>query len=89
MGVIIAVVNRIHQARLSWGISGGHGEIGIATKVSQQADFIVEATPTTIGPRIIQRPVPVDESERQLPIALPQQTMFAYPIRYKNRLCGR
>jgi hypothetical protein len=61
---------------LGWRIAGRHREVGIAAKVSQQADFIVKATPAAIRPRIVQGPVAMDESERQLPVALPQQTML-------------
>jgi hypothetical protein len=61
---------------LGWRIAGRHGEIGIATQVSQQADFIAKATPAAIRPRIVQGPVAVDESECQLPVALAQQAML-------------
>jgi hypothetical protein len=61
---------------LGWRIAGRHSEIGIATKVSQQADFIAQATPAAIRQRIVQGPVAVDESERQFPVALAQQTVL-------------
>src|SRR5208282_2116723 len=57
-------------------IPGRHGEVGIATEVSQHSDLIVEATQPSVRPRIIQGPVTVDETERQLSIALSQQTVF-------------
>src|ERR1035437_7685919 len=50
--IIGAVVDRIHQSSLGWRIAGRHGEIGVTTKVSEQLDFIVEATPAAIRPRI-------------------------------------
>src|SRR5580704_17445286 len=62
--IAVAIVNRIYQARLGWRSAGRHSEIGIATKVSQQADFISKATPAAIRPRIVQGPVAMDESER-------------------------
>jgi hypothetical protein len=58
-------------------IPGRHSEVGVTTKVSQQPDFIVEATPAAIRPRIVQRPVAVDEAECQLSFRLAQQTMLA------------
>src|SRR6266853_5705629 len=77
IGIILAPINRVHQASLGGRVPRRHSEIGVATEIPQQQDFIVEAAPPAIRPRIIQRPVSMDEPERQLSIALAKQAVLA------------
>src|SRR5262249_18182425 len=73
--VIRGPINRVHDASLRGGWRGGQCKVRVATQVSQQGDFVVQAAPAAVGPRVIKRPVAVDEPESDFAVVLPQQAV--------------
>ena len=77
VGVIGAPINLVDDAALRGRGKRGHGEIGVAAQVAEQGDFSVEAAAPAIGPRVVQRPVAMNESEDGAAVLLAEQAVIA------------
>jgi hypothetical protein len=50
-------------------------EISVAAQLLQQRELVVEATPTSVRPSVVKRPVAVDEAEDRLSHSRSEQSM--------------
>jgi hypothetical protein len=73
IGIVGTPVNLIDNAGLRGGRQRWHREIGIATEFTEQSDFSVQSAPFTVRSRIIERPVPVNETKNCTAILLSQK----------------
>ena len=64
--IVGGVVDRVDHPRLRIARCRRQGEIGIAAQVTQQGQLVVDAAPATVGARVVQAPVAVDEAKAQL-----------------------
>jgi hypothetical protein len=55
-------IDAIDRASLSITGSRGHREVGVASGLQQDRNFVVDATPLLIAPRIAESPVAMDET---------------------------
>lgn len=76
VSVVCTPINLIHNSTLSSRRNGGHREIGIASEVTKECDLAVDTTPSPVRPRVIERPVSVNEREDRAAVLLPQQPMI-------------
>jgi len=84
--VIGGVVDAIDGTSLG-GVGGGRkGKIGIAAAFAQDRQLVVDATPFTVGPGVIECPVSVNESERDGAIGRLSQQAVAMKQRLSKPL---
>src|SRR5207245_11064932 len=65
--IIDGVVNAVDFARLSRTRGRRQSKVGITAGFAQNIELIVNPTPAAVRPRIIERPISVNESVCQLP----------------------
>src|SRR5580658_1996954 len=75
VGVIRAPINLVHDPPLCRRRNRRHREIGVAAELVQQRNLSVQAAPLAVWPRVVERPVSMNEAEDRAAVLLPQQPM--------------
>ena len=74
LGIVDRIIDGVDLARLRPAGSGRKCEIGIAPRLTQDIQLVVDTAPPAIGSRVIQRPVTVDKPKSDLSgSAVPRQ----------------
>jgi hypothetical protein len=73
VSVVRAPVNLVHNAPLGCRRKGRHREIGVASEIAQQGDLTIQPTAPAIRARVVQSPIPMNETENSSSVLLAKQ----------------
>ncbi len=76
-GIVLRVIDAVDRRRLGSIRRRREREVGIATGFTQNRQLVVHSTPAAIGPRVVERPISVDESVGDLATLVSLQETMA------------